>query len=205
MVRVNADGMLRRHAAVRLLRRRPGWQRLRSSIARLVKTRTSPRSLVAALRWASSTLPQRVEPDTRRALVDILTLAACADGEVRRHELGLVAQALITCPVFASGPRLVEEDLVASACRLVSAPPATTLERLRARLPDDASLSAALRLAVVVVLADADVSVAEVSFLRELAEELGLSPESLVVAVETAEGLLVEAGGARARAAAGGP
>jgi tellurite resistance protein len=110
------------------------------------------------------------------AVIEVMCLAALADGEVTGEERAALARSI----ALASGGRCDPDEaglfVTAAASALARDGRSARLRELAARLPSEATREAALAAAVRVMTTDGIVRTAERELVAELAEGLGLDP-----------------------------
>lgn len=110
------------------------------------------------------------------ACLELMFLAARADGAVNEAERAEFKAHVLEQTRGELVPELVEQLMAAIEKNIAREPRELRLEAIRARIPDERTRKAAMRLAAQIVLADGRLDVDEVEFLERAAEVLDLDP-----------------------------
>lgn len=146
--------------------------------------------LRAGFAWATAGL----EPDPRRrgaaadeALLDVMLVAACADGEVGDAELTALARGVASLRLLdVHDPVGFEREVMARARAVIAEGPTARVARAAAALGPPPLRVAALRLAALVVFADREIADEEPEVLVTLANALGVDAGALAQIVSDA-------------------
>lgn len=122
------------------------------------------------------------------ALVEVMTLAASADGELSDSELTQLKKSLLSIDELWLSQSDIEGRLAAAKERISLASRAARLHMLKSELPKGALRQAALELAMHVVAADGVVRTAERDLILETAEILEIDRDTAANLMRTIAG-----------------
>src|SRR5689334_1515998 len=128
--------------------------------------------------------------DRNEALVEVMLLAAMADGRVSQHELQTLLRRVIERPEFeGTKPEELNALVEASAQRLSKAHDLEEiLASLRARLPDHKNRMLAFGLAASIAFSDHRATRTELGLLKTFQAALGISEDEVAQIVDVIEG-----------------
>lgn len=130
-----------------------------------------------------------LEVDRLEAFIQMMFLAAYADGEVNDAERARFESEVMRASGGAIAPQLVRAIVDHVGVVISDEDRTRRLESLRARLPEERVRRGVLALAARIVLADDKLVAAERTFLDRAATALGLTPADAQRAIEDARDL----------------
>lgn len=108
------------------------------------------------------------------AMVEVMLLAAFADGTLDQSEVSFVKRTLLTVEDLWFSADSLDDRMAKAKSRIESEPRETRLEKLRTQLPWPEQRLSALKLAVRVVAADGIIHESERALISAAAEALGV-------------------------------
>jgi tellurite resistance protein len=126
----------------------------------------------------------KLENDELAAFIEVMVLAASADGDFAPEERSKLAASFESLTSRSLDAALIDEVTERLSAEVGEQGRASRLASLGARLPEPAARRIAFDLALQVVLADGVVRTSERELLLEVAEALGIDPEEAADAVK---------------------